>query len=173
MQERTHTYFHNALLKYGEKNFSFIPIEIVTTQEEADKRERYWIKYYNSTNEQYGYNLDSGGKSGNTKSEETKKKIGITTIDKWKNPETAKRMRYGLKKGTETMKKNIKRYPFTCPICHQTFYYPKHIAECKLFCSTNCAAKSGSWIKGVKASSIASHEKNIQLKKTIKHDIEQ
>lgn len=82
-------------------------------------------------------------------------------------------MRYGLKKGTETMKKNIKRYPFTCPICHQTFYYPKHIAECKLFCSTNCAAKSGSWIKGVKASSIASHEKNIQLKKTIKHDIEQ
>ena len=24
-------------------------------------------------------------------------------------------MRYGLKKGTETMKKNIKRYPFTCP----------------------------------------------------------
>ena len=82
-------------------------------------------------------------------------------------------MRYGLKKGTETMKKNIKRYPFTCPICHQTFYYPKHITECKLFCSTNCAAKSGSWIKGVKASSIASHEKNIQLKKTIEHDIEQ
>lgn len=171
--KRNRTYFHNALLKYGEVNFNFVQIEIVNTQLKADERERYWIKYYNSTNSKYGYNLDSGGKSGNRKSEETKKKIGLTTIDKWSNPDIAKRMKNGLKKGTETMKNNIQRFPFTCPVCNKTFYYPKHIVESKIFCSISCAAKSGSWINGVTASSIANHERNVQRKQIIKQDIEQ
>lgn len=50
-------------------------------------------------------------------------------------------MRQGLLKGAETMKLNAKTYPFTCPVCHRTFYYPKHIAESKKFCSKNELAK--------------------------------
>lgn len=81
-------------------------------------------------------------------------------------------MREGLLKGIETMKKNAKLYPFTCPICKNTYYYQKYVADSKKFCSIKCVAKSGSWGKGVEASAKASHLKNLQLKSTIKQDID-
>lgn len=164
-------YFHNAINKYGAENFLFKKIDEAKTQEELDNKERYWIKYYNSNNKDKGYNLDSGGRSGGIKSDETKRKIGETTKEKWKNPEMAAKMRYGLTKGTETVKKNVKKYPFTCPVCHKTFYYQKHIAESKKFCSIQCSAKTGSWKKGVKASAEANHLKNIQFKSKVRQDI--
>lgn len=115
--------------------------------------------------------MDSGGRGGGTKSEETKRKIGLTTIKKWNNPEIALRMRQGLLKGAETMKKNAKKYPFTCPICKQTFYYEKYILKNKKFCSNKCAAKSGSWQYGVKNSAIKNHERNLERKQIIKNDV--
>ena len=49
-----------AIKKYGIKNFTFEIIE-ECPQEELDKREMYWISYYDSYNN--GYNLTIGGKS--------------------------------------------------------------------------------------------------------------
>lgn len=122
-------------------------------------------------NKDKGYNLDSGGRSGGIKSEETKHKIGLTTLEKWKDPETADKMRQGLLKGAETMKRNAKKHPFICPVCNNTYYYEKNMAENKKYCSNVCAAKAGSWKLGVENSAKANHERNVKRKKIIKNDI--
>lgn len=46
--------------KYGKKNFSFEIIEECDSSN-VDERERYWIKFYNSNNPNYGFNMESGG----------------------------------------------------------------------------------------------------------------
>lgn len=171
--KRPTVYFHNALNKYGIDNFTFEQIDQANTHEDLNEKERYWIQYYNSNNKMFGYNLDSGGNSQGEKSEETKKKIGLTTKEKWKDPITAKKMRDGLLKGTETMKQNIKKYPIGCPVCKQIFYYPQHIANSKKFCSLECSARARTWEKGVDAAATKTHLKNLRLKSTIKHKIEE
>lgn len=93
---RPNTYFHNAINKYGEDTFVFEEIDSAETQEELDEKERYWISYYESNNKAKGYNLDEGGRSGGCKSEETKKKIGKTTLLKWADPVTRSKMLDGL-----------------------------------------------------------------------------
>lgn len=53
--------FYTDIKKYTWK--SFIPeiLETVQTFEEANKRERYYIDFYHSTDSNYGYNLLPGG----------------------------------------------------------------------------------------------------------------
>ena len=93
---RPNTYFHNAINKYGESSFVFEEIDSANTQEELDCKERYWISFYHSNDRGKGYNLDEGGRSGGKKSEETRKKIGITTLEKWKDSVTREKMLDGL-----------------------------------------------------------------------------
>lgn len=57
---------HNILLKedfdkYGIENFTFSVIDTAIDYIQLDEKEKYWIKYYNSMNIEYGYNLCSGG----------------------------------------------------------------------------------------------------------------
>ena len=60
--------FWNAIQKYGWDNFKHEIIEDnIQTKEEADKREKYWIKHFNSYigfNNSNGYNMTLGGSSG-------------------------------------------------------------------------------------------------------------
>ena len=51
---------YRAIRKYGIDNFSFEVLEECTIEELNDK-EIYWIKYFDSTNENKGYNLAPGG----------------------------------------------------------------------------------------------------------------
>lgn len=60
---KDNNYFHNALRKYGWDNFNFEVIEQCEQNELSDK-EIYWIKYYDSTNKEKGYNIKLGGNSG-------------------------------------------------------------------------------------------------------------
>ena len=53
-----------AIAKYGKDNFIVEQIDEATSLEELNQKEKYWIKYYNSTNKKIGYNLTSGGKDG-------------------------------------------------------------------------------------------------------------
>ena len=87
------TYFHNALKKYSEQDFIWEILEELTSLEELNSREIYWIEYYQSTNKEKGYNLKLGGNNGGKCCDSTKRKIGDTTIKKWKNPEIAKKMK--------------------------------------------------------------------------------
>ena len=52
----------NAWNKYGPDNFEFIMLE-ECNKNIIDKREIYWISYYNSTDIKYGYNISSGGEA--------------------------------------------------------------------------------------------------------------
>lgn len=49
----------NAISKYGEHSFSVQLLEVVNDLEEANDREIFWIKHYNSF--ENGYNMTEGG----------------------------------------------------------------------------------------------------------------
>lgn len=53
-------YLQKAWNKHGEENFVFEIIEQCSEQD-LDDRERYYIKKYNTLDENYGYNLKDGG----------------------------------------------------------------------------------------------------------------
>lgn len=69
--------FYNAILKYGWDNFEHIILQDNLSQFEANELEFKLIQLYQSQNDDYGYNITSGG-SNFSHSEETKKKIGIS-----------------------------------------------------------------------------------------------
>ena len=60
------SYIGRAIAKYGFENFTIKEIDTANTLEELNEKEKYWIKYYNSTDLNYGYNLTPGGDGGNT-----------------------------------------------------------------------------------------------------------
>ena len=68
-------YFTNAINKYGWNSFSHEIIANELTSEQADKLECELIKKYNTTDPNFGYNIQYGGHGGQTHSEETKRRI--------------------------------------------------------------------------------------------------
>lgn len=60
-KKQSHTRFSRAIHKYGQENFKWEVIEICSTHNRLNKREIYWINFYNSTNKQIGYNITKGG----------------------------------------------------------------------------------------------------------------
>lgn len=94
----TCSHFYNAIQKYGWDNFSHSIIETVTNKDEAGEREKYWISYYNSTDPNYGYNLEDGGYKGQSFSPETRQKMSLARRGK-NNP------RYGKPVSQETRNK--------------------------------------------------------------------
>lgn len=89
--------FYHAIRKHGQENFEFRVIE-ETDVELVNDREVYWIAFYDSTNREKGYNLESGGGVGKEIHEETKKKLSLLFSGE-KNPN------YGVNVSVETRKK--------------------------------------------------------------------
>ena len=58
--------FHNSVRKYGYKNFRREIIELCKDREQLEKREIFWIKELNVTNNKIGYNITKGGLGGDT-----------------------------------------------------------------------------------------------------------
>lgn len=52
---------HAAINKYGVGNFDFLKIQEFEIEANAYAAEEYWIKFYNSRNSQFGYNITVGG----------------------------------------------------------------------------------------------------------------
>lgn len=69
-----------AMRKYGFENFCFEEIDSAKTKKELDKKERYYISFYNSLCSQNGYNIELGGNSVGKHGEETKRKISEAQI---------------------------------------------------------------------------------------------
>ena len=96
------THFARAIRKYGKDNFIIEEIDIAQTQDELNKKEQYWIQYYNSVEE--GYNetdaiSKSGGNTYQSKTEEEmetiKEKIRQTKLGA-KNPMAKKIKRINI-----------------------------------------------------------------------------
>jgi len=57
-------YFYNAIQKYGWDGFEHIVlIDNIPSREIANAYEKYYIYLYNTTDSEYGYNLDDGGQT--------------------------------------------------------------------------------------------------------------
>lgn len=77
----------NARSKYGASNFKYEILYTIESDDEKfikatlDEKEKYYIKEYNSSNTNYGYNMciGGGGTNGNTLSEEARRKVSINT----------------------------------------------------------------------------------------------
>ena len=69
------THFARAIRQYGAENFTIEVIDTATDQNELNKKEQYWIQYYDSVNK--GYNeTDAISKSGgNTYQSKTKEEM--------------------------------------------------------------------------------------------------
>ena len=63
--------FYRAILKYGWNNFEHELIEEVDASI-LEEREKYWIAFYKSNNENFGYNLTSGGEQNKNLSKSTR-----------------------------------------------------------------------------------------------------
>ena len=66
-----------AIAKYGKENFIVETIDICYSIEDCNNKEKYWIKYYNSTDLSIGYNLTPGGEGGNTYMNKSKEELEI------------------------------------------------------------------------------------------------
>lgn len=138
---RPNNYFHNALNKYGAENFIIEIIEEVCSRKELNNKEDYWIKYFNATDKNIGYNLMTGGISGK-KSMETLKKISIKKKLNWEDEELALRMKDGLNKATLKWKQvsREKHIDIVCPVCGTKLCLPKWEAKERIYCSRKCAS---------------------------------
>lgn len=67
--------FGNAIKKHGWDKFSCIVLEDNLCFEDANYKERYYIKLYHSMNKDYGYNISNGGVVGKEIPLETREKI--------------------------------------------------------------------------------------------------
>ena len=85
---------HRSMAKYGEDNFTLDIIDFAETYEELKEKEKFWIKKFNSTDRNIGYNLTEGGDGtfGRTHSEETKEKIRQKALGRKISEETKKKM---------------------------------------------------------------------------------
>jgi group I intron endonuclease len=96
--------FYNAIKKYGWNNFSHEVLYTNLTKQQASDKEKELIKLYQSNNNKYGYNIESGGISGKEISMETRKKLSINNGKYWlgkKLPESIKNKISETKKGTK------------------------------------------------------------------------
>ena len=82
---RKRSKFHSALRKYGKDAFIITILTTCNTQTEADLAEQYWISYFNSTNDEFGYNTAIGGLTHfgpKNHTEETKAKMSAVKLGK-------------------------------------------------------------------------------------------
>jgi len=92
-------YFYRAIRKYGRDSFEYRILCECYFIEDVKQAERIFIQYYNSTNNQLGYNIAEGGDGGNTRlgmtaeqSEEYNSKISKALRTRLSDPEARKRL---------------------------------------------------------------------------------
>ena len=76
-------YFRNALEKYGWENITHEILASGLSESEASIAEQFYTNLYNSTDEQYGYNLKEGGYSGGRYTDGVKKRISESNKQFW------------------------------------------------------------------------------------------
>ena len=79
LQRGSHRNAHlqRAWNKYQEENFNFYVLESCP-KTSLDERESYYISYFNTMKDEYGYNLEGGGNKNKVMSKETRHKISVS-----------------------------------------------------------------------------------------------
>ncbi len=68
------THLNNSYIKYGQESFKIEIIEDCEDLHNLNEREIHWIEFYNATNPEFGYNIESGG-NNKLLSDETKQEL--------------------------------------------------------------------------------------------------
>lgn len=94
----SNTYFHKAIRKHGWDNFEWEIIDKANDNDELCEKEIYWINFYNSTNNNLGYNLTGGGEGvvGFTFSDESIERMRVAQLGKKRTKEHRKSISEGL-----------------------------------------------------------------------------
>lgn len=88
--------FREAIDKYGFDKFEQSILRLCISQEEADEYERLFIDKYNTLYPE-GYNLESGGKSGQSLHSNTRCKLSNYMKETWRKPEVREKMSIAMK----------------------------------------------------------------------------
>jgi group I intron endonuclease len=92
-------YFINSWKKYGRNNFYYEILEYCEPNNSLLKnKELYYIKLYNTTDRNFGYNIRMDSSTGIIISEETRKKLSLAQKERYKNPEERKKLSIQSKK---------------------------------------------------------------------------
>lgn len=81
-------YMSNAITKYGLSNFDISILERDIEVESLDEREQYWMDYYQSYNQNYGYNICQFASSvrGYKHTAETRRKLSDIATARMQDP---------------------------------------------------------------------------------------
>ncbi len=102
---KNHLYL--SMLKHGLSNFKIEVLEECLTRCELNFLERYYIKFYNSVNNKYGYNRSEGGQY-NSLSHDGRQRLIDVNKKLWSNPEYKQMMIQKLK---DSQKHVVRPYP--------------------------------------------------------------
>lgn len=140
----------NAIRKYGIDNFKKEIIFDASNLEELNEKEEFYIKHFNSTNREIGYNIKYGG-NNYIMPTETRIKIGGKTKERfYLNKELREKVLKGLKKGNETQKKKSLSYFIEkkCECCGKAMKLKPHLSN-KKYCSDKCVKLIKNYEKGL------------------------
>jgi group I intron endonuclease len=90
------TLLKRAIEKYGRDKFIKETLEVCSTQEELNEREKYWIKETKAR--ELGYNIADGGCGGNTYTEETRERVSQFFKGRYVSPETIEKRKKTIEK---------------------------------------------------------------------------
>ena len=147
---------HRSMAKYGEENFTLEIIDFADTYDELKEKEKYWIKWYNSTDRSIGYNLTEGGDGtfGRMHSEETKEKIRQKALGRKASEDTKKEMSESRKgKCSDKQKEHLSKLQEQCKT--KVYQYSK---------TGEFIAEYDSIIEACKANGLSRNTIRIQLK---------
>lgn len=108
--ERTNA-IHRAIRKYGVNNFIFKVVQSFEIEADCFAAERYWVEYFNSNDENFGYNLTNGGEgaSGWKVTEEVRQKIRDKATGRKHTPETIEKLKQRKQSLPGRMPSNIEQ----------------------------------------------------------------
>lgn len=144
-----------AIKKYGKDNFKKIIIDHAESENELNEKEIFWIKFFNSTDKNIGYNIHKGGNGNSFVNRKNEKEIRLLLSEYGKLKTGNKNPFYGKTHSEETKKiigsknkihslnlvnllsKDERKQKFGNPKEKNPMWGKKHTEEAKLLMSKN------------------------------------